>query len=72
MRELTKADFARGKKIQPKGQEEKIKISILLDEDIVAWFKTRAKENRRNYQTDMNISLRAWMELEKTIEMDDE
>jgi hypothetical protein len=62
MRELKKEDFERGKwgpaVEEPPG---KIKISIRLDEDILTWFKTRAKENMRNYQTDINQVLRDYI-----------
>jgi uncharacterized protein (DUF4415 family) len=46
------------KMVHVKPPEGKIKISINLDEDIVTWFKTYAKEKKRNYQNDINQVLR--------------
>ena len=77
--EITEADFARGKWYL-NGQEiteedakqvfglKKHKISITLDQDIIAWFKAQAKG--RGYQTLINAALRDVMQkksLEETL-----
>ena len=47
------ADARRGVFYRPVKQQ----ITLRLDADIIAWFKTRAR-NGRGYQTDINVALR--------------
>jgi len=43
-------------------KEEKRKITIMIDQDIIAFFKQAAKENGVKYQTMINSQLRNYME----------
>jgi uncharacterized protein (DUF4415 family) len=50
----------RGAVIPPSGN--KVRITIRLDKDIVAWFKSRVEESGRgNYQTLLNNALREYI-----------
>lgn len=58
---LGKHIFRRARHITPR-KEQKIKITMLLDADILDFFKERAKEpNAAPYQTQINNELRAVM-----------
>jgi uncharacterized protein (DUF4415 family) len=61
--------FVRGlfKKMHPDydPKKAKVRISIYLDADVLAWFRARAEEpNAAPYQTQINNELRAMMERE--------
>jgi len=61
--------FVRGlfKKMHPdyEPKKTKVRISIYLDADVLAWFRARAEEpNAAPYQTQINNELRALMERE--------
>ncbi|MCL2403631.1 MAG: BrnA antitoxin family protein [Coriobacteriia bacterium] len=43
-------------------KKEKKKITIMIDQDIIAFFKQAAKENGVKYQTMINNQLRNYME----------
>ena len=59
---LGKHTFRRARHITPR-KEQKIKITMYLDGDILDFFKERAKEpNASPYQTQINNELRAVME----------
>ncbi len=63
--------FVRGlfKKMHPdyEPKKAKVRISIYLDADVLAWFRARAeKSNAAPYQTQINNELRALMEKETT------
>ncbi len=59
-------DFSRGKRgpvVRP--SSGKVRITIRLDRDIVAWFRARVeKHGGGNYQTMMNDALRSFIEHE--------
>lgn len=62
--------FVRGlfKKMHPdyNPKKAKVRISIYLDADVLAWFRARAEEpNAAPYQTQINNELRALMERER-------
>lgn len=59
---LGKHTFRRARHLSPR-KEQKIKITMYLDGDILDFFKERAKEpNSSPYQTQINNELRAVME----------
>lgn len=68
MRELKKEDFERGETKQAVKQEGKTPIHFWFDQDLLSWFKARARKNHRNYQVDMNQVLREFAEKTKVVE----
>jgi uncharacterized protein (DUF4415 family) len=46
-------------KLQAEGSRGKTRITILLDDDVVAEFRTRAEREGQGYQTLINAALRA-------------
>ena len=60
----TKYDFSKGKRgavLSP--PENKVRITIRLDHDIVDWFRSKVEEQGGgNYQTMLNNALRKYME----------
>ena len=61
------SDAVRGPAIKHPG---KARITILLDQDVIAAFRTRAQDTGRGYQTAINQALREYLasdELEATL-----
>ncbi len=61
------SDAVRGPAIKHPG---KTRITILLDQDVIAAFRTRAQDTGRGYQTAINQALREYLasdELEATL-----
>lgn len=63
-------DFANAVRGSAVKQPGKTRITILLDSDVIAAFRARAKDTGRGYQTSINQALREYLtndELESTL-----
>jgi uncharacterized protein (DUF4415 family) len=59
-------DFSRGKRGAVVAPDGKTRITIHLDEDVVAWFKRQVEAvGDENYQTLINEALREYVESER-------
>jgi uncharacterized protein (DUF4415 family) len=54
---------SRGRPAKPAGARKE-SVTIRLDPDILAWFKTNAKQSRQQYQTGINDALRSYVSLQ--------
>lgn len=54
-------------KLQKEASNGKTRITIYIDDDVVSWFKTKAKEVGGNYQTMINRELKRIINEEKPL-----
>lgn len=54
-------DFSRGKRGAAIPSPGKTRISIMLDDDVIAAFRERAEAAGSGYQTEINRALRYWL-----------
>jgi uncharacterized protein (DUF4415 family) len=65
-------DFSQGKRGAVLPSPGKTRITIMLDDDVIEYFRARAEAEGVGYQTMINSSLRAAFKQPKTKKRDDE
>ena len=65
-------DFSQGKRGAVLPSPGKTRITIMLDDDVIEFFRVRAESLGAGYQTMINTALRATMGHSKTKRKDDE
>jgi len=65
-------DFSQGKRGAVLPSPSKTRITIMLDDDVIEYFRARAEAEGVGYQTMINSALRAAFEQPKSKKKDDE
>lgn len=62
---LEEYDFSKGKRGPVIPQRGKTRITIMIDKDILEWFRDEAEREGRGYQTAINQALRNYIKQDK-------